>query len=239
MSNKHAGNTLSERMATYGMIAVAIVVVGWGVWFTGQRLTSAPSGTTEWIRPLEWDGLLQGGRIIGDGGAPVTVVEFVSYPCPGCTRVQPSLRQMLASSPQDLRLILYAAPEPGDTLAEEAAVAAECAGLQGRFWEFHDSALTSPPAIAERAFAGVASGVGVADSAAFRRCVEDRATLDRVNEGRLMAEKLSVAELPALIVEGEWIRSDAVNELHQLVGAALLRVRMRRGEHAEADHDDS
>ena len=43
-----------------------------------------------------------------------------------------------------------------------------------------------------------------------------------------MAEKLAVAELPALIVEGEWIRSDALNELHQLVGAALLRLKMRR-----------
>jgi protein-disulfide isomerase len=52
--------------------------------------------------------------------------------------VQPTLDAVLAGAGSDVRLVFKHFPLSMHAHARPAAIAADCAHAQGRFWEFHD-----------------------------------------------------------------------------------------------------
>ncbi len=76
--------------------------------------------------------------IQGKKEAPVTIVEFSDYQCPYCARVQPTLKQVLAAYPDDVKLVFKDFPLSFHKQAKNAAKAARAAGEQGKYWEMHD-----------------------------------------------------------------------------------------------------
>ena len=75
----------------------------------------------------------------GRRDAPVTIVEFSDFQCPGCKTYQALVNQVLQLYPKDIKLVYKEFP-----LAEihanavDAAKAALAAARQGKFWEMHD-----------------------------------------------------------------------------------------------------
>ena len=83
---------------------------------------------------------VDGAPIRGPKVAPVTIVEYSDFHCPFCRRVQPTLLQLLAKYPTQVRLIYKHLPL--DNLHPQARKFAEaswCAAEQNRFWQFHDA----------------------------------------------------------------------------------------------------
>ena len=71
----------------------------------------------------------------GPSDAWVTVVEFADFECPFCRSAQPALTGIEAVYAGDLRLVFKHFPLTSiHPHARAAAVAAECAGEQGKFW---------------------------------------------------------------------------------------------------------
>lgn len=80
--------------------------------------------------------------VVGDPGAPVTIIEYTDYQCPYCQRhvseTMPAILSELISSGR-VRYVLK--DFPLDSLhpsARAAAAAARCAGEQNAYWEMHD-----------------------------------------------------------------------------------------------------
>ena len=81
----------------------------------------------------------------GPSDAWVTLVEFADFECSYCRAEEPVITDLEAAYGADLRLIFKYFPLTDiHPHAEAAAVAAECAGEQGKFWEMHDLLLTTP-----------------------------------------------------------------------------------------------
>jgi protein-disulfide isomerase len=76
--------------------------------------------------------------VSGPSDALVTIVEFSDFECPFCSRVQPTLRTVLSGAGSDVRIVFKHFPLSMHAHARPAAIAADCAHAQGRFWEFHD-----------------------------------------------------------------------------------------------------
>jgi protein-disulfide isomerase len=76
--------------------------------------------------------------VSGPADALVTIVEFSDFECPFCARVQPTLRTVLSGAGSDVRIVFKHFPLSMHAHARPAAIAADCAHAQGRFWEFHD-----------------------------------------------------------------------------------------------------
>jgi len=76
--------------------------------------------------------------IKGNKNAPVTIVEFSDFQCPYCSRLQPTLNQVLEAYPKDVKLVFKDFPLSFHKQAKNAAKAARAAGEQGKFWEMHD-----------------------------------------------------------------------------------------------------
>jgi len=80
-----------------------------------------------------------GGRVQGPENAPVTLVEFADYQCPMCAHWSPMIAELLRKYPDKVRFEFHYYPLIQiHRYAMAAALAAEAAGEQGRYWEMHD-----------------------------------------------------------------------------------------------------
>lgn len=77
-------------------------------------------------------------RITGPADAKITIVEFSDFECPACRVAEPPMRNILKLYEGKVRLVFKHFPlERMHHYARAGAVAAECAGRQGKFWEYH------------------------------------------------------------------------------------------------------
>jgi protein-disulfide isomerase len=74
----------------------------------------------------------------GPADAKVIIVEFSDFECPACRYAEKPLHDLLALYEGKIRFIFKHFPLRMHQWARPAAIAAECAGRQGRFWEYHD-----------------------------------------------------------------------------------------------------
>ena len=71
--------------------------------------------------------------------APMTLVEYGDFECPFCGKATGVVRELYERFGDDLRYVFRHLPlQDVHDHAELAAQAAEAAGAQGRFWEYHD-----------------------------------------------------------------------------------------------------
>ena len=76
---------------------------------------------------------------LGASHAPVTVVEYGDFECPNCKQAAPAVRLLLERFPGRVRLVYRHFPlEEVHPHALHAALAAEVAAGQGKFWPMHD-----------------------------------------------------------------------------------------------------
>src|SRR6516162_11823923 len=78
-------------------------------------------------------------HIRGNPDAPVTLEEFGDFQCPPCGIFASFGEELLREYDSRLRIVFHNFPLPAHEHAREAAVAAEAAGFQGKFWEMHDT----------------------------------------------------------------------------------------------------
>lgn len=75
----------------------------------------------------------------GNPQAKITLVEYGDYQCPHCGHAHPLLKRLLKEMGNDLRFVFRHFPlQESHPAAYMAALAAEAAGKQSKFWEMHD-----------------------------------------------------------------------------------------------------
>lgn len=77
-------------------------------------------------------------HIRGNADASVTLEEFGDFECPPCGSISGFLDELVREYDPRLRIVFRNLPLKMHQHARDAALAAEAAGLQGRFWEMHD-----------------------------------------------------------------------------------------------------
>ena len=78
-------------------------------------------------------------HVRGPAKAPVALEEFGDFECVPCSLFFPILKKAKADYGEALSVTFREYPLEQHTRAPNAARAAEAAGLQGHFWEMHDS----------------------------------------------------------------------------------------------------
>jgi protein-disulfide isomerase len=132
----------------------------------------------------------------------VTIVMWSDFQCPYCVRAEPTLTQLLAAFPNEVRVVFRHFPLNFHEHAMPAAESSACADEQGQFWPLHDwfvsgqSDLTRP---ATRAFLGQRPGF---DLAKFDECLTSGRGLKVVEADQAAGERLTVDGTPAFFVNG-------------------------------------
>jgi protein-disulfide isomerase len=152
------------------------------------------------IRRAELD--IEGAPIRGNESAPVTIVEFSDFHCPFCRQVQPTLVQLLARYPNQVRLVYMDLPLEGlHPQARRAAEAARCARDQGKFWEFHDKVFQGTSDASPEYLRSLAAGVGL-DVAAFDACLTSGKHQAGVQAHLNQGSGLGITGTPSFFVNG-------------------------------------
>ncbi len=118
----------------------------------------------------------------GPADAKVTIVEFSDFHCPFCKKVQPTLDQVLAKYPSQVRLVYKHMPL--DNLhprARRAAEASLCAQQQDKFWQYHDLLYAGGPDGSDVTLSSLAERAGL-DRTAFQQCLSSAATAAAVQQ---------------------------------------------------------
>lgn len=151
---------------------------------------------------------LRDANIQGNRDAKVAIVEFADFQCPFCGRHHELVYPEIVSEYVDTGKASYVYKHLAFLGPESvyAAVAAECAADQGKFWEFHNYLFEHQQGENEGAFnkdklVGFAQEVGL-DMAAFEPCLNTDATVDRVRADTQEAQTLGVSSTPTFFING-------------------------------------
>lgn len=79
-------------------------------------------------------------RITGNKDAKITLLEYSDFQCPACKAFHPVVKELVRKYAQDIRLVYRHFPlTQVHKNARAAALAAEAANMQGKFFEYHDT----------------------------------------------------------------------------------------------------
>lgn len=147
--------------------------------------------------------------VLGDEDADIVIVEFSDFQCPFCERFYSQTLPQLKSNYIDTgkaKLIYRDYPLGFHPNAMPAAIAAECAGAQGKYFEYHDilfenQAAWSPLADAKETFNGYAKQLGL-DANKFSTCVADPKTKAEVEADTNEGSQYGVSGTPSFFING-------------------------------------
>src|SRR5437764_10495128 len=143
-------------------------------------------------------------HIRGNPNAPVTLEEFGDFQCPPCGSFATFSEQLLKEYDSRLRIVFRNFPLPAHEHAREAALAAEAAGFQGKFWEMHDmlyreqSAWSKTPN-ARELFESYAGTLGL-DMDQFKKDMDSDKARERVDSDHALGDSLGIKVTPTLFI---------------------------------------
>jgi protein-disulfide isomerase len=127
-------------------LAIALLVVGFAAGYFYHNFTGAGGGTpspTPTVNETARVFVSAGSNaLLGKSDAPVTIIEFSDYQCPYCERAATQIEPQIKTDYIDTGKVKFAFrnfPLGMHANAQPAAIAAECASEQGKYWEFHDA----------------------------------------------------------------------------------------------------
>jgi NhaA family Na+:H+ antiporter len=143
-------------------------------------------------------------HVRGNPDAPVTLEEFGDFQCPPCGSIAGFLDELVKEYDPRLRIVFRNFPLASHKHARDAALAAEAAGLQGRFWEMHDAlyreqAVWSTADNARELFNDYAGVVGL-DLDQFKKDMDSEKVRTRVDSDQERANSLGVQSTPAVFI---------------------------------------
>ena len=150
-------------------------------------------------------GLAKSVHIRGNPEAPVTLEEFGDFECSSCANLATFLDQLIKEYHPSVRLIFRNFPLAIHQHSRDAALAAEAAGLQGRYWEMHDMLFREQPVWSSATDAGMlfdtyAETLGL-DLNQFRKDVKSDKVRERIASDQARAKSLGVKTAPTLFVD--------------------------------------
>jgi protein-disulfide isomerase len=156
-----------------------------------------PKNITRYDVPVDDD------PVLGPADAPITIIEFSDYECPFCRKwYQEVLLPLLDKYPDQIRFVYRDLPLTSlHANAFPAAEAANCAGEQGKYWEYHNALFEMPFALGRDAFIQLATDLGL-NVEDFTGCIDSRRYRDEVEADFQFAVNLGIQSTPTFFVNG-------------------------------------
>lgn len=141
-------------------------------------------------------------HLLGASHAPVTLVEYGDFECPNCRQAAPAVRLVLARFAGRVRFAFRNFPlEDVHPHALHAALAAETAGGQGKFWPMHDLLYDHQSHLKMPQLRGYAERLEL-DLIRYDAEMQDEVYLQRVREHIESGRRSGVRATPTFFING-------------------------------------
>ncbi len=175
------------------------------------------------------------GFTLGSDSAPIEITEYSDFECPWCASFaavqMPVVRQQLIATGK-VRWRFREFPLSSHKYSRLAALAAQCAGEQGKFWEMHDQIFThhewaqtgkDPSGV----FHGSAKDIGL-DLAKYDACVESQRYAGRVEASYQEGEARDVQATPTFFIDGRKFQGNPTSDAFKALVDSLIAARRKR-----------
>ena len=133
----------------------------------------------------------------GPADAKLTVVLFSDFQCPFCSRVEPTLKELEQAFPGQVRVVWKHQPLGFHPNARPAAMAAEAAREQGKFWQMHEKLFAGQQELSPAAYERWAKELGL-DLARFQASVKAGRGEPRIAEDQALAQSVGANGTPTM-----------------------------------------
>lgn len=188
---------ISRTSVTVIVLAVLLMVVV-GVRYLRQNAVASQSD-----RPTSEI------RVKGDPEAPAQITEFIDFQCPACAHGAGVLKQFMMEHPGIVFLQMKYFPLAGKPHGMTAAMYAECAARQEKFWSMHDMILEKQEQWyhlmdARPAFDMYAEKVGL-NKKDLELCLTQDSTKAELEKTRAEGMALGIRSTPTYFINGEMV----------------------------------
>jgi protein-disulfide isomerase len=166
-------------------------------------------------------------HVRGNPDAPVTLEEFGDFQCPPCGQFAGFVEELLKEYDSRLRIVFRNFPLPGHEHAREAALAAEAAGFQGKFWEMYDTLYReqsnwSKAPNTRELFESYAGALGL-NVDQFKKDIDGEKAKERVDSDHALGDSLGVKVTPTLFINKHPVEPEQKNPegVRAAINAAL------------------
>ncbi|MGI8640121.1 MAG: DsbA family protein [Pyrinomonadaceae bacterium] len=244
MNNKNQSNSSNLPFVIIGLVLLVALVGGWFFYQNSKSQTNkpltanvnktgnsnkTPGQTAEEIYTKALPGA-QPPNMLGSPAAAVTVEEFADYQCATCGTQHPKMKQLTGLYGNRIKFIYRSYPLIQiHKNAYNSAVAAEAAGLQGKFWAMQDQLFTnrqewenSPEA--RKKFEEYAQKLGL-DVPKFQNDVLGLPAKSRVDADMQRGRSLTLNGTPTIFINGKQLTPEQmeVETMRQIIDAELQK----------------
>ncbi len=243
MNNVKSNNSSSNLpLLIIGAVLLAAIVGGW--WFyssstapskpttANKAASKSPASPTPDMTQIYLNAPAgaQPANMLGSPNATVTVEEFADYQCPTCAVVHPKMQEITKIYGNRIKFVYRSFPLTQiHQNAYAAAVAAEAASLQSKFWEmqnqlFYNQKEWSNSAEAPKLFEGYAQKIGL-DVGKYQNDVLGLGAKARVDADLMRGRKIGVSGTPAIYINGTPLAFEKfdVESMRQVIDSELQK----------------
>ncbi|RJO65839.1 MAG: thioredoxin [Myxococcales bacterium] len=157
----------------------------------------------------------------GPNSAPITIIIFSEFQCPFCSRVKPTVEQLVKDYPDKVRVVFKHNPLPFHKDAFPASEAAFAAGEQGKFWEMHDKLFDNQKALTRPDLEKYAQELGL-DMDKFKKALDEGVFKARIEADQKLANQFAARGTPHIFINGLRLRgAQPIEKFKEIIDAEL------------------
>jgi protein-disulfide isomerase len=165
---------------------------------------------------------------LGDPNAPVIIEEYSDFQCSICRRYVTTIKDQVTEAFVDtgqVYVVFHNFIRYGDE-SILAAQAAECAGEQDKFWEYHRTLYDEQRGINRGSFTAesivdFAERLGL-DSGVFQTCVDSGKYVAQIEAETAHGRELGIRSTPGFVINGKLVGNiSSLDGFQQLINQAL------------------
>jgi len=155
-------------------------------------------------------------HVQGNQSASIEIVEFGDYQCPYCGDAYPIVKEIEEAFGDQIQFVFRHFPlQEAHEFAFKAALAAEAAGMQNKFWDMHDALYENQYRLADDLFEELAETLGL-DLEKFNADVNSDEAKEKVENDFESGVRSGVNGTPSFYVNGAKF-DGAASDLYQML----------------------
>lgn len=199
-----------ESKVLLGIVFFTVLVIG-----IAAVVMTKPTPTL-----LKSDLILQNTHVKGSPQAKTYLVEFSDFQCPACLAAKPTVDAILKKYPDTLFFAYRHFPLDQHPFGRKAALAAEAAAKQGKFWEMYDLLFANQDKFSDTLFPDLAKQLGL-DATKFADDMKATDTVNTVNTDQQAGVTFGVNATPSFFLNGQKLNLGSFDDIAKAVDEAV------------------
>ena len=159
-------------------------------------------------------------NIEGERDAKTYLVEFSDFQCPACGSFHPKVKEIVEKNKDKIVFAYRHFPLDQHKMAVPAALAAEAAGEQGKFWEMHDYIFENQDSLSEEFLLSAGEKLGL-DKEKYEKAFKEKKYQDKIDKDQTDGIKFGVNSTPSFFLDGKKLDLFSQTDLEKSVSEAI------------------